>query len=208
MKPTATLACLSASLALAQSNFPDQSASFGLVLRSSDTAYNNTYLGSCHVGAGLESLCTAGADLDPHDVYRLNTSSTDPSTYDASQGMPGLLTWDLVAGGSNINETMVISQGLSLLVYESSNTALPIFGIGEQQFLVAFDEQGFMNVQSYYDDTVTPPTDYASTKAYYRWYICQNNFDGYEYFNLNWVLGDAKPQNPTCEKVQVLRTFV
>ncbi|KAF2766698.1 hypothetical protein EJ03DRAFT_338166 [Teratosphaeria nubilosa] len=144
---------------------------------------------------------------DIHEIYRLNTSSTIPNNYNASLGMPGLLTWDLILGGTS-NDTMVISQGLSLHVYESSNTAFPAFEIDQQQFLVAFDEDGLMNVQSDYDDTVTPPTEYIGTRAYYRWYICQNNFDGYKYFNLNWVLGDTKPQNPTCQKVQVLRTFV
>jgi len=50
-----------------------------------------------------------------------------------------------------------------------------------------------MNIQGYLDDTVTPPTDTTST-AYYRWYVCNTNYEGYSYETLSWVVGKYPPE--------------
>lgn len=60
---------------------------------------------------------------------------------------------------------------------------------------------------SYLDDTESPPRD-DEAKALYRWYVCESIFIGYNYQTLNWVLGSAKPQNPSCSKVDVKRVFI
>lgn len=64
-----------------------------------------------------------------------------------------------------------------------------------------------MNIQSYLDDTKSPP-DSQHAHALYRWYVCNSNFEGYTYKTLGWVLGNGKPQNPSCEKVDVKRVFI
>ena len=50
-----------------------------------------------------------------------------------------------------------------------------------------------MNIQGFIDDTVTPPSD-TSSKAYYRWYVCTTNNEGYTYETLAWVAGSYPPE--------------
>lgn len=87
----------------------------------------------------------------------------------------------------------------------STNVALPLFEPSEGT-AVAFDVHNRLNIQSTLDDTVTPPTD-ETVAAFYRWYVCESNFEGYTYETLNWVMGKEQPENPSCSKVQVVRVF-
>lgn len=85
---------------------------------------------------------------------------------------------------------------------------MPLFFPGYEAQYVTFDKKGLMSIIDYLDDTQTPPT--ASTpKALYNWYVCQSYYSSYTYHTLNWVLGNgsAKPQNPSCVKVDVRRQF-
>ena len=77
------------------------------------------------------------------------------------------------------------------------------------QYVTFSTDEGLLGIYSYLDDTVTPPTD-ETAKVLRNWYICETNYSGYQYWTLNWVLGDAKakPQNPSCVKVQVKRKFI
>ncbi|KAL9115817.1 MAG: hypothetical protein Q9227_000185 [Pyrenula ochraceoflavens] len=183
--------------------YTDPSAPFNLVLLSStNTTLNGSSLAACHTGAAIESLCVTGGAVSPgSDTFTLNTSASAPSPPPAI-GNPGYLIY--VLQGSNFNE----SEPLSLYIDPASNVALPLFepGVESTTYAVAFDEKGLLNIQSYVDDTTSPPT--LQTKAYYRWYACQTYFLGYQYLNLAFVLGEAEPQNPTCQKVDVTRVFV
>lgn len=94
---------------------------------------------------------------------------------------------------------------MSLGFSPSSNVAIALFQPSYTSTYVSFeDKTGEMVIFSYIDDTVTPPK-YA-TKALSQWYVCLNNYSGYQYNNLNWVVG-GKPQNPSCSAVTVQRIF-
>ena len=71
--------------------------------------------------------------------------------------------------------------------------------------LVQFDKSGKLFISGYVDDTVNPINTHK-VKNYYRWYMC-NTYYGYLYNTLAWTLGDGKPQNPSCQKVDVVRVF-
>ena len=97
---------------------------------------------------------------------------------------------------------------MSLYYDPSTNVALALFepGLDNVQY-VGFNKNNLMYIQSYLNDTVTPPTDETPTK-YYRWYVCETNFEGYTYTNLNWVASKYPPQNPSCKSVGVQRKFI
>jgi len=194
----ALVAAVFTSTALAQ--YDNQSAPFNLVILSKNSTINGSALLACHEGAAIEGLCpsyslhlgSAGAS-----TYNFNTSSSDttPSVNDT-----GLLTYLLVGGNFQVSEPMQLS------VNPTSNVAVPLFSPSDESTQVAFDAAGKLNIQGYIDDT-TSPLGLGVLKAYYRWYVCET-YVGYDYQTLGWVLGDKKPQNPSCQKVEVVRVFV
>jgi hypothetical protein len=196
----ATLLALTVSTATAQ--FTNQSAPFNLILLSHNKTLNGSALGACHEGAAIEGLCLAGNPTPgtTYEQFQFNTS-VPASTYNATLGEPGYLTY-LLRGGN-----FVESEAMSLTYNPASNVAVPEFTPGVYGgTLVAFDEDAKMNIQSYVDDRVDPPVG-GPVKAYYRWYVCKT-YVGYSYATLAWVLGDHSPQNPSCVKVEVVRVFV
>ena len=104
--------------------------------------------------------------------------------------------------------TIKVSEPMSFTYDASTNVALPLFGPEYANQYVAFDVDGLMNVQTYYNDLVNPPTDEDAVRVLYRWYACTTDYVGYTYPTLNWVLGKYPPENPTCVKVQVKREFL
>lgn len=98
---------------------------------------------------------------------------------------------------------------MSFYVDPSTNIAMPMFQPSYDQQQVMFDKEGHMGIFSYLDDTVTPPTG-DKVKVLKNWYVCETYYSAYQYHTLNWVLGNgnAKPQNPSCAKVQVHRKFL
>ncbi|RDW61343.1 hypothetical protein BP5796_11235 [Coleophoma crateriformis] len=189
-----------ASTAVAQ--FDVQSAPFKLVLLS-ECELNGTLLITCHEGAAIEGLCLGdkdGATPSINEVFQFNYSSEnfDNKTYN----IPGYVTWILPA--SNIN----VSSAFGLNYSPTSNVAIPLFFPGSDfATTVSFDMYEYLNVQGYIDDTKTPITGQGSTFVEYRWYIC-DTYWGYAYTTLAWVMGNGKPQNPTCTKVKVKRVFI
>lgn len=61
-------------------------------------------------------------------------------------------------------------EPMTLFIDPSTNVALPLFEPTSSGTEVAFDSEGRMNIQSYLNDTVDPPTD-STNAAYYRWYV-------------------------------------
>ena len=98
---------------------------------------------------------------------------------------------------------------MSFFIDPATNVALPLFepGAASEAMNVAFDSDHLMNIQTSYDDSVSPPTD-NTTKALYRWYICETNFEGNTHPTLAWVQGTAEPQNPSCVKASIKREFI
>ncbi|SMQ55795.1 unnamed protein product [Zymoseptoria tritici ST99CH_3D7] len=184
----AALLALSSSLA-AQTT---QSAPFRLAISGSAKAVDGKVLSACHEGAAIEGLCIS----DPAgSTFQFNTTTGQ------SEPNVGTITYKLDAG------TVQPSYGLTFLYSPSSTLAHAQFGgIGqEQQF--GFDKDNKLYVPTYYDESVYPPKSLGSSKPEYHWYLCNYNYAGYGYQSLNWAVGDAKPKNPTCAKVDVVRRY-
>ncbi|CAK3868139.1 Hypothetical predicted protein [Lecanosticta acicola] len=191
-------ALLSATGALAQTY--QQSAPFELIVQQPPNGkYNNQGLAACHEGAAIEALCVGYGS----DQYQLNTTSGQTVAPDA--GTPGTLTYALPA--QNANGPINVSEAMSFYYDPSTNVALPLFEPSYTNVHVAFDRQARMNIQSSVDDTVTPPK-YTQPRALYRWFVCETYYSGYTYTALTWALGNAKPENPSCQSVNVVRKFV
>jgi len=104
-----------------------------------------------------------------------------------------------------------VSQAMGLGVLYWTNVAIAqITFPGEDAFStsVAFDECNKMFIYQTQDDTLEPANEFLTIpKMLYRWFICDTYYFGYTYQALTWVLGEAAPQNPTCQAVNVTRVF-
>ncbi|KAF2760835.1 hypothetical protein EJ05DRAFT_473427 [Pseudovirgaria hyperparasitica] len=180
--------------AIAQSNYPNQSAPFNLqFISDDDESLNGTYIGACHTGAAIESLCTLGSSN--RNNYYLNY------TMYPSENV-GLLTWNLVGNG------FVASSPMNIFYSIGTDVAQLLLQPSSNGLHVTFDDNNKMAISNSIDDTVTPPKYITPAELLYRWHVCLTNYLGYNYNTLTWVLGNDKPQNPSCKKVDVLRTFV
>ncbi|KJZ74748.1 hypothetical protein HIM_05865 [Hirsutella minnesotensis 3608] len=179
-----------------------QSKPFNLVIQSADKSLNGQKFAACHTGAAIESLCLAGRS---GSNFYFNTTEGSQAPL-AGYTPLGVVVWNLPLGGGPPNS---VSEPLSLSSDPSSNVALPLLMPGYNQQYVAFDKKGQMAIMSYLDDTKSPPVS-GNAKAFKNWFVCQTNYSGYRYRTLAWVHGTskAKPQNPTCVKVEVQRKFV
>jgi hypothetical protein len=192
--------------ALTNAQYDVESKSFHLVLSSKDTKVNGQTLSACHTGAAIESLClssipsTSKPDPIAAAVFRFNTSSNIDTP--AGGDVPGILTFLL-------NATPAIPSSLQFSYDPTTNYALPLLfpGQGADTQTLAFDSKNLLNVQGYLNYKTSPPTP-GDSKAYYRWYSCSTYYSGYQYVNLVWALGDAKPETPGCAKVDVKRVFI
>lgn len=99
------------------------------------------------------------------------------------------------------------SEPMQFYYRPSTNVVLPLFEPSTDAQTVGFDATNHLYVPSYLDDSVTPPTD-DKERALYRWFVCETNFEGYVYETLAWVAGTSKPENPSCQHVDVERKFV
>ncbi|GIZ37763.1 hypothetical protein CKM354_000119900 [Cercospora kikuchii] len=174
-----------------------QSKPFTLSLQSTNATLNGKTLTSCHEGAAIEGLC-----IGPYAASQYQWNTTDGQVVsDKNLGKSGVLTWELVGGNFKTSEPMVF-------VYNpSTNVAHAQFSPSDQNVQVGFDKNNKMFVPTYYDDTVSPPKQ-GNERALYHWYICNYAYAAYAYESLNFVVGNAKPQNPSCQKVDVVRKFV
>jgi hypothetical protein len=100
-----------------------------------------------------------------------------------------------------------VSEPMSLYLQPETNVALPLFIPGYDTTYVGFDKEDKLYISYYVDDTVSPPKA-GKTKKLYNWYTCETYYTGYTYTTLAWLIGrECKPQNPSCEKVDVVRVF-
>lgn len=205
MFSTTLLAGTLALTAFSSAQYLNQTAPFKLTILS---AYNETLNGSslfaCHEGAAIEGICNAGQLTNlpqAATTFAFNYSDSIPAQ-DPKTGQDGYLTYLLQASGLNVSEPM------ELTMFVSSNVAHAIFMPSETGQLVAFDDQGLMNIHSYLDDTVYPPKSDGTPTALYRWFMCTTTYGSYTYETLNWVLGKFPPQNPSCQDVQIKREYL
>ncbi|QPG96437.1 hypothetical protein C2857_004194 [Epichloe festucae Fl1] len=194
MKPAVLLTSLSmGGLAAAQQV---QSKPFKLIVQSEDKELNGRAFNLCHEGAAIESVCLY---KDSSAIFHLNTTQ---GAQPGPGGLAGYLTSDVPAKPP-------IPSSMIFYTEPSTNVAIAFFypGSGPTQ-LVGFDEQEHMNVVTTLDDTTSPPND-STPRVLKNWYVCTTHYTSYTYKNtLNWVMGNAMPQNPSCVKVDVKRKFV
>lgn len=180
--------------------YTDQSPPFALTLISHNETINGSALIACHEGAAIEGLCygkiVQGATPS---TYNFNYSSA--STVDPKIGQVGILTYMLRGGNFNFSTPMMFS------INPVSNVAVPLFTPGSNTQQVAFDKDDKLAVPGYIDDRAPNAPSIYSPQLYYRWYAC-TTYAGYTYQTLAWTLGDHSPENPTCQKVEVVRVFI
>lgn len=89
-----------------------------------------------------------------------------------------------------------------------SNVAIPIFSPGDSSYtLIAFEKDGCTYISVSRDDTVSPPVYFNPDKKVKNWYVCLTRWS-YLYHTLSWKVGlTGEPQNPSCQKVDVIRVF-
>jgi hypothetical protein len=90
----------------------------------------------------------------------------------------------------------------------SSNIVNPTFYPGVSGYtVIAFEESGYTYISAGSDDTVSPPTYYNPPRKLRNWYICLTRWS-YLYQTLSWKIGvTGEPQNPSCQKVDIVRVF-
>lgn len=97
---------------------------------------------------------------------------------------------------------------MSLPISTSSNIANPMFYPGTDNYeVIAFEEDGCAYIKAQLDDSVSPPTWFNPSYKMKNWYICLTRWS-YLYDTLSWKVGlTGEPQNPSCQKVDVVRVF-
>lgn len=162
----------------------------------------STTLGPCHQGAAIAGLCPTGSKLpDPSPPFYHNVSSASNQKPGAANA-DGILSYILHASGIDVPSAMSMDAGLS------SNVVNPTFYPNVEPYtLLAFDENGCAYISAGQDDTVSPPTYYDPSRKLNNWYICLTRWS-YLYYTLSWKIGvTGEPQNPSCQKVDVMRIF-
>lgn len=199
-------ATIASALAFAASSvnaqyYANQTAPFYLVLSSQNTTLNGSTISACHEGAAIEGLCIGGPLTTTSQTFTFNFSDASGQT-PAPTGinLTGLLTYELRGGNFNLSSPMQLS------ISPTSNVATPLFQPSDSGTFVAFDAEEKLTIVGYQDDS-KPLPNYSVT-PYYNWYAC-TTAAGYVYQTLAWVIGNGSgsPQNPTCQKVEVLRIF-
>ncbi|KAJ2980419.1 hypothetical protein NQ176_g2651 [Zarea fungicola] len=166
-----------------------QSRPFSIRLNSEDKSVDGQYVGACHSGAAIESLCLSSRPVTMH--FNTTTNETDAT---------GLLTWYLPGN-------LQVDSAMRLLTNPSSNVAPAMFYPGNFYGEHAqFDKDGHLVLLSGIDDTKDPIVA-SEPKPIDCWYVCDSYVTGYRYKTLSWVYGNTGPQNPTCVKVTVTRKF-
>jgi hypothetical protein len=192
MKTSLSIASLIAA-ASAQSFYNITSKPFQLLLTSEDGSINDTV-----------SNTTSKPNPTEYSTFNFNSSIyAQAPPNNVSLGTPGILTWFLPVG--NIGP---VPSSLYFNYDPSTDIAVPILETGsDNPQQLAFNDQDELIVQSYIDWTADPPTA-GEPYGLKRWYACRTYFLGYQYENLAWGLGAAKPENPTCVAVGVKRVYV
>ena len=97
---------------------------------------------------------------------------------------------------------------MSLSLSATTNIANPTFFPGVTKYdVIAFDDDGFAYISAGLDDTISPPSYYSPNRKVKNWYICLTRWS-YLYETLSWKVGlTGDPQNPSCQKVDVVRVF-
>ncbi|KAG6006487.1 hypothetical protein E4U21_007031 [Claviceps maximensis] len=172
-----------------------QSRAFNLILSSSSKEINGRALSVCYADQPVVSICLQG---DAKTDFNFNvTEGAQPGP----GGLVGKLTW------TRPREPWIPFR-MTFYINPASNVALPLLisGNGDHQ-AIAFDHENMLNIVSFMDDTRIPP-GVAPPQVLKQWYICTVRYTSFTYLTLAWVMGRGDPQNVSCVKVSVTRSFV
>ncbi|KAF3000831.1 hypothetical protein E8E13_006841 [Curvularia kusanoi] len=206
MKPTIAIILAVLSTLTTAQYYDLQSLGFRLFVKSTNTTINGTALGACHQGAAIEGLCLTGETAqNPPSSYTTfyhNVSSYANQPAGATN-TDGPLSWILRAGGN-----LTVPSAMYLSLSSASNVANPTFSPGTEKYdVIAFNKDGSAYISVGLDDTVSPPTYFSPNLKVNNWYICLTRWS-YQYYTLSWKVGlTGEPQNPSCQKVDVVRIF-
>ncbi|KAI1139978.1 hypothetical protein F5Y05DRAFT_337674 [Hypoxylon sp. FL0543] len=193
-------------MALAQSNYPNQSAPFNLVLSSDNSTLNGQKLTACHSGAAVESFCLDESVSTPEFQTFYFNASAEPTT-NPGYLPSGLLTWTFTGGEPAFTQ----STAMTFMYNPASNLAFPLIWPSDADAQpISFTAEGLLGVGANINDAVSPPEPFENYITYLtdRWAICTTYWQGYQYVALQYVLGVEKPQNPSCQSVTVQRVWV
>ncbi|KAG5986456.1 hypothetical protein E4U43_005502 [Claviceps pusilla] len=194
MKATTPLVFIAAASSLVNSQYI-QSKPFNLVVQSTNKTLHGQIFGACHTGSLMESLCLYPGSSKA-TTFHLNTTGGDQP---GPGGLAGILTWELPSQPP-------IPSSMTFSVEPSTNVALPLFFPGSYNAQrVGFDQNSELNIVSYLDYT-KPSGQFPQVLKH--WHVCTTYYASYTYTSLVWVLGNGKPQNPTCVKVEVKQRFI
>ncbi|KAI1388658.1 uncharacterized protein F4822DRAFT_403465 [Hypoxylon trugodes] len=193
-------------LTLAQSGNVNQSAPFNLVLSSDNSTLNGLKLAACHAGAAVEALCLDESVQTPEfQTFFFNSSAEAPS--DPNYLQSGYVTWTFTGG----TPPFTSNTALAFLYNEGSNLAFPLIWPSDTiAQSVSFTEDDLLAVGTNVNDAISPPGPFPNSVEYLtdRWAICKTYWQSYGYVALQYVLGNQKPQNPSCQLVTVKRVWV
>ncbi|KAJ4357057.1 hypothetical protein N0V95_002795 [Ascochyta clinopodiicola] len=159
------------------------------------------------MGAAIEGLCpTSETVQDPPSSYTTfyhNISSNNEGAAPGAADVDGVLSWILRAGGN-----LTVPSAMSMNPLPGSNVVNPTFYPSVSDYtVIAFEQDGCTYISSVLDDTVSPPSYYNPSRKVKNWYICLTRWS-YLYQTLSWKVGvTGQPQNPSCQKVDVIRVF-
>jgi hypothetical protein len=210
--PASLLSLAAASTVSAQAQYTNQSAPFTLqVANSANASLDGAYFFACHAGAAIEGICLSTTNVSAASTtFYFNTTDTDSTEGAGSDTSQGVLVWNLPLS-SGIDGVDHVSQAASFPFPAGSNVVVPTFGFGQGE-VVQFTDGNNLTIRSWNHDQDYVqgefPTSSSEPTDLSNWYVCWTGVGvGYTYEALVWVTA-GEPLNPTCQKIDVVRTFL
>ena len=183
-----------------------RSAPFHLSIRSDNTTYNNTAITTCHQGAALTSLCVGAhpVNLTEAAPFALNIVTTPSGILEFAAPTPPTTTPNATSTWFPMNFWFDVYTNVVMGFFQPLSAEIPI-----QPTQLMFDAGGLLVMEApVLDDRLSPnwkPTGNNAT-AVNRWFVCETwPPAAYITTSVVWGLGEAKPQNPSCVKVDVVK---
>ncbi|KAK3375346.1 hypothetical protein B0H63DRAFT_372113, partial [Podospora didyma] len=195
------LAALGSSTAVLAQTYLNQSGPFLLKLVSSNRTLDGQYLGACHAGAAVETLCLIGNDSTAIN-REAATFFWNYTLYDGRPSDTGLLIWNLELTMSMMN----VSESMAISFAPNTNVATLLFTPSPSTNTVGFNGSE-LYVPAWADDSTFRDGEYPNGLGSYQltnWHACWLFAGTYYYNALAWVAGGV-PHNPTCQPVGVVR---
>ena len=118
------LAALGSSTAVLAQTYNNQSSPFLLKLVSTNQTLDGQYLGACHAGAAIETLCLIGNDSTSIN-REAATFFWNYTLYDGRPSDTGILIWNLELTMSRLN----VSESLQFSFAPNTNVATLLFTV-------------------------------------------------------------------------------